>query len=355
LKKQSPWFDFILKEWLLLGAASGLLLTSLYIKHLPYYSKSDLQVLFVLFALFVTVKGIENSGVLRKIALSVEKGKFITFKLVITTFFLSMFVTNDIALILMIPLTLILNINRKDIVVILEAMSANAGSALTPIGNPQNLFIYWYYNIKPSEFIYAIMPFSVVFLVLLLIVSMFIKTRNLQDVQYQEIKIKSSSYIYLVFLVIIILTVFHILPLSVGILVIIYAIIFDRSSIKIDYSLLFTFLLFFGLAGNMQEVLPVKLKYSGHVFTFAAISSQVMSNVPAALLISKFTGQWKALLWGVNVGGFGSLIGSFANVIAYKLYITSKDRNSGYLFLTKFLVFGYCAFFIGVVLYLVIY
>ncbi len=142
MKPQVIFIDFVLKEWLLIASGVGFALLSIYTKHLPVYSIDELQVLFILFVLFITVNGLQKGGLLLKIAQSIEKGKVIPLKLVLATFFLSMLVTNDIVLMVIVPLTLSLNINRKDILVILEALAANSGSAFTPIGNPQNLYIY---------------------------------------------------------------------------------------------------------------------------------------------------------------------------------------------------------------------
>ena len=133
MKAQDKFIDFVLKEWLLIASGAGFALTSFYTKRLPDYSISELQVLFILFVLFVTVNGLQKSGMLLRISQIIEKGKVIPLKLVLTTFFLSMVVTNDVALIIIVPLTLSLNINRKDILVILEVLAANSGSALTPI------------------------------------------------------------------------------------------------------------------------------------------------------------------------------------------------------------------------------
>ena len=138
MKTQISFIDFVLKEWLLVASGVGLVLTSVYIKRLPEYSANEMQVLFLLFVLFIAANGLLKSGAISKIAQSIEKGKFIPLKLVVITFFLSMLVTNDISLIVIVPITLSLNINRKGILVILEALAANAGSALTPVGNPQN-------------------------------------------------------------------------------------------------------------------------------------------------------------------------------------------------------------------------
>jgi len=178
-----------------------------------------------------------------------------------------MLVTNDIALIVIVPLTLSLNINRKDILVILEALAANSGSAFTPIGNPQNLFIYWFYDVPPDTFINTIAPFSLVLLGLLIISSLFVKIRNnLQERKVQ--KINKKSYIYVVLLVVVFLTVFRVLPGSAGFIVILFALIFDRKALHVDYALLFTFLFFFGIADNLKVILASEMSHSGHIFHF---------------------------------------------------------------------------------------
>jgi len=354
LKTQTRFFDFVLKEWLVILSGVGLVLTTFYTKHFPVYTINEMQVLFILFVLFVAVKGLQKSGLILKIAQSIEKGKAIPLKLVLTTFFLSMLVTNDIALIVIVPLTLSLNINRKDILVILEALAANSGSALTPVGNPQNLFIYWFYDVPPDTFIKTIAPFSLVLLGLLIVSSLFVKIRNdLQESQAQ--KINKKAYIYGGLLVVVLLTVFHILPILAGVVVILFALIFDRKALRVDYALFFSFLFFFGIADNLKVILASEISHSGHIFLLSALASQVISNVPATLLFAKFTLNWQALLWGVNAGGFGSLFGSLANLIAYKIYVTHENTNNTAEFTARFLIMGYVALFVSIGLYFLLY
>jgi len=355
LKNQSSLIDFILKEWLLISSGVGLLLTSIYAKHTPHYSIQELQVLFILLALFVTVNGLKRSGFILKVTQTIEQGKAIPLKLVITTFFLSMVITNDVALIVIVPLTLVLNITRKDILVIMEALAANAGSALTPFGNPQNLYIYWFYGLHPTEFLTTIAPFSITFLFLLTVSALFIKTNNELNIVAVSQPVDKFAYFYGIMLVILLLTVIHLLPILTGLMVIIFALLFDRKTLRIDYSLLFSFFFFFGFAGNLSVLLKSEMGNAGHIFVFSALASQIMSNVPATMLFAKFTSNWKALLWGTNVGGFGSLFGSFANLIAYKIYITHENKNNIALFIGKFLVLGYAAFFLSIALYFILY
>ncbi len=354
MKAQTTFIDFLLKEWLLIASGVGLVLTAFYTRQFPVYSSNEKQVLFILFVLFVTVNGLQKSGLILKIAQSIEKGKAIPLKLVLTTFFLSMLVTNDIALIVIVPLTLSLNINRKDILVILEALAANSGSALTPVGNPQNLFIYWFYDVPPDIFIKTIAPFSIVLLGLLIVSSLFVRIRK----GFQENllhKISKKAYIYGVLFVVVLLTVFHALPVLAGIVVILFSLIFDRKALRVDYSLLFSFLFFFGIADNLKLIVASEITHSGHIFLFSALASQVISNVPATLLFAKFTSNWQALLWGANVGGFGSLFGSLANLIAYKIYVTHEGTTNTAVFTARFLIMGYVALFVSIGLYFLLY
>jgi len=136
-------------------------------------------------------------------------------------------------------------------------------------------------------------------------------------------------------------------------MVIIFALLFDRKALRVDYALLFSFFFLFGLAGNMKVLLASEISHSGHIFLFSALVSQVMSNVPATLLFAKFTTNWKALLWGANAGGFGSLFGSLANL--NKIYVTHECTNNTAMFTAKFLIIGYAAFFLSIGLYFFLY
>ena len=347
--------DFILKEWLLLVSGLGFILSSVYTRHFPVYSIPELQVLFIMFTLFIAVNGLQRSGLISKLSHRIEKGRAIPFNLVVTTFFLSMLVTNDVALIVIVPLTLALNINRKDILVIFEALAANAGAALTPFGNPQNLFIYWFYNLQPAVFIKTIAPFSLVFLSLLVNWSFIIKIRStINPLKIRRVN-EYSAYAYVILLTIVLLSILHVLPVVAGLSVILYALLFDRKALLVDFALLGSFFFFFGLADNMKILLASKIRDSSHVFLLSALTSQVISNVPTTLLFAKFTTNWEALLWGVNVGGFGSLFGSLANLIAYKIYVTHDNTDNAAMFTAKFLIIGYAAFFLAIALYFLLH
>ncbi len=331
----------ILNEWLLIATILGFVSTSLFLKRFPSYSKNDFEVLFILFVLFVIVKGIENSNFFDYIALIFKPDRFIGAKLVIITSLLSMIITNDVALLIIVPLTLSLNIRNKDFLIILEAMSANAGSSLTPFGNPQNIFIYWFYHLHFEEFFKTIYPFTLFSLIIIILLSFLTKYEKIDsfDISKKIITLSKSGYVYIFFLILFILAIFHILPLIVGVIPLLYTLIFERKNFKIDYILIAIFFFFFGFTDNLKEILEFKVNNSTHVFLLSAFLSQFISNVPSALVFSDFTQNWKALLWGVNVGGYGNLIGSLANLIAYRIYVNRLNNEKMFAFKFNFICF----------------
>jgi Na+/H+ antiporter NhaD/arsenite permease-like protein len=351
------WRKFAQDEWLFLIAFVGMLSTSIYLWRVPSYSMADVEILYILFVLFVVIAGLQNHGAIAGLSAKLERGKFVAMKMVGGTFFVSMVVTNDVALIALVPLTLSLSMENIAWLVILEILAANAGSALSPFGNPQNLYIYWFYQIPFWAFVRTIIVFSGVFLVLLLLGAFFLDRQNNRRVSLPEntsMQMSRTTYIFWGMLVIVVLMVLRILPLFAGVLVILYAILFDRESLKVDYALLATFGCFFGFTDNLQVLLSGTLSHMHHVFLLAALLSQVISNVPTALLLADFTVHWQALLWGVSVGGFGSLVASLANLIAYRIYVREKRQNAT-SFTVKFHAVSYAAFFIGGLLYFLIF
>lgn len=342
--------ELLIKEWLFSLSFLSFLLTSLCFFRIPHYSTDDFKVLFTLFVFLILTKGLEKSNLLKYLAIKVERGRFVPLKLVLFTAFISAFITNDVALIIVVPLTLLMKIPKIELLVVLEAMAANGGSALSPFGNPQNIFIYYHYNLHFKEFVEAIFPLVLVSLILLILLTP--KGKEKVETVEEEVEYSRESYLLLFFFVIFILSVLKFIPLWAGVLPVIYALFFNREILKIDYFLLLTFFFFFGLTDNLVHILNVKLENPTEVFLYSAIGSQIMSNVPATLFFADFTNQWKPLLWGANVGGFGNLIGSLANLIAYKLYV-ERFENSGKL-LIKFHVIGYLFFIAGILTFFIV-
>ena len=352
--KKTLVISFLLKQWLLIFSAVGFLLTSAFNRHFPGYSIQEIEILFLLYALFISIKGLQQSGIITGISRSLEKGGFIPLKLILAAFFFSMLVTNDVALIILVPLTLELSIDRKDLLIIGEALAVNGGSALTPFGNPQNLFIYWFYHLDFSSFIASIWPFTCVFLIIMTALSLAVRVKGSPDQISGQAINKKHAVIHSLLLSITLLIVLHVLPTFMVLIIIGYGLFFDRQALRVDYALLISFFFFFGLADNLKTMLAMEIQHSRHIFILSALASQVISNVPAALLFARFTSNWHALLWGTSVGGFGSLFGSLANLIAYKLYLNHETSVKPGLFTIKFLFIGYIAFFIGAGLFFVL-
>ncbi len=343
--------NVVLKEWIFFLTASALAVTSILFHRIPRYDRSDFKVLFTLFVFLLIVKGLERSGFFRGISYRLSRGKFIPQKLLTLTAILSMTVTNDVALLITVPLTVVLDIENRDLMVIAEALVANASSFLTPFGNPQNMFIYYHYNLSPSSFLKAVYIMSLITTLVSFSLSFFVRMEE-PVISRRSEPLGKSSIIYVALFVVFTLAVFKILPLWVGLIPLIYAVALDREALNIDYFLLATFFSFFGLTDNLISVMKIVLRSSREVFLISALSSQIISNVPSALLFADFTKDWRALLLGVNVGGFGTLFGSMANLIAYRLYVKSERSRR---FLLKFHIYSFSMFFLGIVLYFVMF
>lgn len=338
--------NFIKKEIVLILSVSLAIITSFISS--PKLSYIDFKVLILLFNLMVVVAAFKELKVLDSIAISLLKKcstyTSISFALVFITFLASMLVTNDVALITFVPLSIVVA-KKSDInvlkIVILQTLAANLGSSFTPMGNPQNLFIYSFYNLDPSDFFKITAPLvilSVLFLSVIILKSKKIKLYlNLEDV---EIKNKKDVIFFSILFAIILLSVFHIVDyrLAFSITLLTVLILNKKLLTQIDYSLLITFIGFFIFIGNISTMHSIRSFMMGilnspkSTFITSILSSQVISNVPATMLLSGFTNNFKELLLGVNIGGMGTLIASLASVISYKIYTNDfKDDSSTYL------------------------
>ncbi len=347
--------DSLVRHWLFIGSLAGLLASSLYLEQTPLFTANDFYILFLLFSLFVTVKGLEVSGILESMAARLKRGKHVALKLTLVTFFLSMVFTNDAALVVMVPVTLAMELPNRAWLVILEALAANAGSALTPFGNPQNLFIFWHFDLDPMEFMKVMLPFSLLFLCLLSAAALFLDRKGPAVSSGKSPPVNMiKGTVFLFSTLVVILAILKFIPAFWAAVVILLLPFLEPSCLKVDYGLLVTILCFMGISENFQAIFQTTIEHSRHIFLLSALSSQVISNVPAALLFAKFTTNWKALLWGTNVGGFGGLIGSLANLIAYKMYISSKKETGIMGFTLKFMAANYTCFLIGTLVFYVL-
>lgn len=300
----------------------------------------NFRVIELLLSLMLVVSSLKNNGVFNSIKnfilRRVTSIKSIKLYLVLITFFLSMLLTNDVVLISFIPFTLIIleETKKKDLieVLVLETIAANLGSMLTPIGNPQNLFLYDISKMDIFTFMQTMIPFTITSLVLLIVFIQIKKDEKLENVKFVEgEKINKSKLFFSCFMfVICIIGVLHLFSVdNVFIYVIIFYLIFDRKLfLDVDYALLLTFIFLFILIGNVSRIDSLNNFFIERIknreVETSILSSQIISNVPAAVLLSNFTKSYKELLIGVNLGGLGTIIASMASLITYKLYKSNR-------------------------------
>lgn len=328
-------------------AATLAIITSFF--SFPKVEYIDFKVLLTLFNLMIIVSTFKHIKIFDKIAITLltkfDNSKKISLVLIYLTFFSSMLITNDVALITFVPLTLIIskraNLNVMKLV-IFQTIAANIGSGLTPMGNPQNLFIFSYYNLTALEFFKIMLPFTLLGAIWLFILNCTEKNKKLQfDLENIIIENKLQVLIFSALFIFIILSVFNIINYKLAFIITLSAVFLLNKNLllKVDYILLLTFVCFFIFIGNLSNLPFIEHYTKGFLqnktttYFTSIILSQIISNVPCSILLANFTANWRELLLGVNIGGLGTLIASLASVISYKLYINESpyEAKSKYL------------------------
>ena len=315
-----------------------------------YLSYINWDTIVVLFCLMTVVAGLSELGVFRVLAEGLlhrlKTRRALTAALTALCFLSSMLITNDVALITFVPLAiLLLDLEGGGplcLTVTLMTVAANLGSMLTPIGNPQNLYLYSVSGMSLGEFTLTVAPFAALSALLLALSTLLVKNTPVEvDVHGGKPSMRKADLaFYGVLFLLCVLTVAKLLPIWLLLPVVAAAVALKnrRLLLKPDYSLLATFACFFIFIGNMGRFAPfrnaVLSVLEGHVLTVSAALSQVISNVPAALLLGSFTTQWKPLLLGVNIGGLGTLIASMASLISYKHLARHAPKLKGKYLLT---------------------
>jgi len=331
-------------------------------KYLDYV---DMHTILILFCLMAVMAGLKDIGLFQYIGegllKKIQSERGIVFILVALCFLSSMLITNDVALITFVPLALlILNMANMEIslcfIVTLMTIAANLGSMMTPIGNPQNLYLYSVSGMSLIDFLLLMLPYTAVsgILLALCIGIRFHASKVSFELPENNATLNRSRIIYyLLLFATCLLAVAKICPIGILFIIVLLAVIKDnwRLLLNIDYSLLATFVFFFIFIGNMgrfsvfRDFLSSILE--GHVELVAILSSQIISNVPAALLLSGFTNEWNSLIIGTNLGGLGTLIASMASLISYKQVAQHYPNQKG-----KYMgVFTICNIAFLVVLY----
>ena len=310
-----------------------------------YLGYIDWDVLMLLFSLMAVVAGLKEIGVFDAVSrfLMARAGgmRRLAVLLSVSCFFISMLVTNDVALISFVPLTVSMLAavapEACAYIVSLETVAANLGSMATPIGNPQNLYLFGHYDMSAGLFLSAVMPISALSLALLLVACLPVRRRGLRAtpgtgavaVDRRRLALYAALFLLCVF------SVLRVVPKTVcfAAVALVLLIAARRVFFRIDYALLGTFACFFVFVGNIGRIPAVEALLSsamrGRVLEAGILASQVISNVPAAIMLSGFTNDAFALLRGVNIGGLGTLISSLASLISFRLYMGAPGARAG--------------------------
>ncbi len=311
---------------------------------LKYLEYIDFRVLCLLLCLMTVVAGFKSVGAFQwltcKLLRGIKNGRILSITLVMLPFFCSMLVTNDVALLVFIPFTLALldqlGYDRCIIpVIVLQTIAANLGSMATPVGNPQNLYLYDAYQLSAGQFFSVVLPLTAISFVCLFAAASFAlpKKHAEQDLNDERIDRVKNLMIYIALFILCLLTVFRLVSYIVTTVLIVTIIaLTDRKLLKeIDFMLLATFVCFFVVSENLGRVETVhsflQSLLSRSTLLTAVGASQIISNVPAAVLLSGFADQWRELLAGVNIGGLGTPIASLASLITLKLYLRWPGSN----------------------------
>ena len=325
-----------------------------------YLSYPDYRTIALLFCLMIIVGGFQSLGIFSMLGHFLLRGagsiRGLSAILVMLCFFSSMVITNDVALITFVPFTLIVfrmsgRVESVLKLVVLETIAANLGSMATPIGNPQNLYLYSIADFSAGEFLQAVLPYAGLALVMLMAAVLIQRDEPLLDVaggeenEVQKGKIFRKMIPFLFLLMLCLLVVFRVLPYQpVLICVICVVLVVNRKLyLSVDYFLLLTFLCFFIFIGNMKRIPEISgflvSVVDGKELLMGILTSQIISNVPAAILLSGFSSDLSALLTGVNVGGLGTLIASLASLISFKFFAKEYPDKKG-VYMVRFTIWN---------------
>lgn len=320
-----------------------------------YAEYIDFRTLALLLSLMLVVAGAAKLGIFRWIAVrlvnTASDMRQLALILVMLCFVFSMFITNDVSLITFVPLAIeVLTMAHMEQymikVIVLQTVAANLGSMLTPIGNPQNLYLYGLSGMGMQDFCLLMLPYTLTALVML-VVSVFIFIRkdrmaadgmrgtqevctDTADADKNVVLLHVRYVMYALLFALCLLTVARVIPYQALLVIILAAVaIIDRNVLgKADYSLLLTFVFLFVFIGNIERIKAVSAFLAeiitGHEIITGIMASQVMSNVPAAILLSGFGSNIRGLIVGVNLGGLGTIIASMASLISYRFYAGCK-------------------------------
>ena len=266
-----------------------------------YLNYINWDTILLLFAIMIIVEILKNLSifeiVVRKLLSKISNTRQLVLVLVFACFLSSIFITNDVSLIIFVPFAILaLNkVGRLDLVILtvsLQTIAANVGCMVLPIGAPHNIVMFTVSNIPFESFFLILLPYIAVSLVFLAILLFLIPRESIYLPKMSEITVDTKNFL-------------------------------KKVLCGVDYYLLLTFITLFILIGNLENISFFNSLFRqfiiGNEVLWGVIASQVISNVPAAILLSGFSSNYEAIIVGINIGGFGTLIASMANLISYKI------------------------------------
>ena len=270
--------------------------------------------IILLFAIMLIVEILKNLAIfeilVRKLLAKISNTRELVFILVFTCFFSSIFITNDVSLIIFVPFSILAfkKVGRIDLIILtvsLQTIAANVGCMVLPIGAPHNIVMYTVSHIPFESFLMLLLPYILASLIFLIIVLFFVPADKISLPKFNKVEFDGNNF-------------------------------FKRVFLGIDYYLLLTFIALFILIGNLESIPVFNLLFKklivGNEVLWGILSSQIISNVPAAMLLSGFSTNYASIIVGINIGGFGTLIASMANLISFKILVREFDSfKSRYL------------------------
>ena len=310
-----------------------------------YLQYIDYRVLALLFCLMAVVAGLQASGLFdwmgRRLLAGRKSFRLLCGVLVLLPFFSSMLITNDVSLITFVPFTLLVlslvgRTERALYLVVLQTLAANLGSMATPVGNPQNLYLYNRSGMAFGSFCLLLAPYAAASAAGIALLALVPKSEKMHaEVKPEQQGSPRRIALFAALGAVCLLCIAKLLaPLAAAGLTLAVLLVVDRPLLKkLDYALLATFVAFFLFIGNMGR-LPAFSAFlagalAGREVEVAVLASQVISNVPAALLLAGYSSNWPALIVGCDLGGLGTLIASMASLISYKFFARRYPAQKG--------------------------
>ena len=305
----AKFIDFFKKEFVfsisLLLAIISCFFVKPSINYLDYINWETIILLFVIMLIVEILKNLAIFEILvRKLLTKIRNARELVLILVFICFLSSIFITNDVSLIIFVPFAILAlkKVERIDLIILtvsLQTIAANVGCMVLPIGAPHNIVMYTVSNIPFESFFFLLLPYIVVSLAFLGIVLLFISKDKITLPKMSKIEFVRKDFLKRIFM-------------------------------GVDYYLLLTFIALFILIGNLENIPFFNSLFTkwiaGNEVLWGVIASQVISNVPAAMLLSGFSANYEAIIVGINIGGFGTLIASMANLISYKILVRECDE-----------------------------